>query len=193
MKTIVIASFNKHKIEEFKKLLPAGYNVISALEAGIKEEPEETGSTFEENALIKAQFIAQRCTYPCLADDSGLEVEALNGAPGVHSARYAGEQKSDRDNTEKLLEALQNSGNRNAQFRTVLAYVSNGESHIFEGEVKGEISNVPKGSLGFGYDPVFIARGENRTFAEMSPEEKNSISHRKRAMEKFVLFLDNQS
>lgn len=191
MKTIVIASFNKHKIDEFKRMLPSDYQAISALEAGINEEPEETGVSFEENARIKARFISERCNFPCLADDSGLEVEALNGDPGVHSARYAGSQKSDTDNVQKLLENLANTEHRIARFRTVLAYISDGETHLFEGEVRGRINRLPAGKDGFGYDPVFIADGETRTFAEMSPDEKNAISHRKKAMDKFVHFLAN--
>jgi XTP/dITP diphosphohydrolase len=156
----------------------------------LSEEIPETGSTLAENSLQKARYIAEKFQVTCLADDSGLEVDSLGGAPGVYSARYAGEPKNDQANLELLLQSLKGVDNRNARFVTVLTYHHQGVYHQFEGEIKGEIVEAPRGNQGFGYDPVFQPENEVKTFAEMSLTEKNQIAHRARALEKFKFFLD---
>ena len=182
------ASQNKNKIREISALLPAGFEV-KGIDDVTSSELEETGATLEENALQKASFVAAATGEAAFADDTGLEVEALNGAPGVISARYAGEQKNAADNIAKILREMEGVENRKAQFRTVIALVKEGETHLFEGKVEGTIAAAPCGEQGFGYDPIFIPNGSSRTFAEMSLEEKNQWSHRARALKKLVGFL----
>lgn len=187
--SIVFASNNNHKINEVKQLLPPEINILSLTSIDCVEEIPETALTFEGNAILKANYVTKFYGHHCFADDTGLEVEALNGEPGVYSARYAGEQKNANDNMQKLLKNLENSTNRNAQFKTIICLNINGEQHLFEGIVKGKIGLEPKGNQGFGYDPIFIPDGYTTTFAEMSMEEKSKISHRGFAIQKLVHFL----
>jgi len=186
---LVFASNNKHKIKELKELLPEKFEIVSLEDIGCTEDIPETADTIEGNAILKANYITQNYDLPCFADDSGLEVEALGGAPGVYSARYAGEQKSDSDNIEKLLEQLKHSKNRKAQFKTVIVLNLNNEQHLFTGIIKGEIIISKRGINGFGYDPVFVAENSDKTFAELTSEEKNKVSHRARAVEKLSNYL----
>lgn len=189
MKKIVFATNNKHKLNEIRKITAGKIEILSLSDIECNEEIEETGTTLEENALIKAHYVKSKYGYDCFADDTGLEVECLNGEPGVYSSRYAGPDCNPDDNMNKLLNEMQGSGNRNAQFRTVIAAILNGSEHLFEGVVKGKITENKRGSNGFGYDPVFIPNGYNHTFGELSNEIKNGISHRAVAMEKFTAFL----
>lgn len=189
---LVFATHNPHKLQEIKALLPGSILLSGLFEAGLADEIPETGQTLKENALIKAQFVAEKFKVNCFADDSGLEVEALNGEPGVYSARYAGPKKIDANNVDKLLKSMEGKTNRKARFKTVIALILDAETHLFTGEVHGKITHMPKGSNGFGYDPVFIPEGCNSTFAEMAAEEKNRLSHRARAVEKLVAFLGNK-
>lgn len=186
--TIVLATRNAGKAREFQALLGSlNCTVLTALEAGYDKEPKETGKTFRENALIKAKAVAAHVPYPVLADDSGLEVETLNGAPGIHSARYARSGAKDENNRRKLLSVLQGKSNRRARFVCVLCFLEPGkEPQFFEGECAGVITQEEHGQGGFGYDPVFIPKGETRTFAEMTSEEKNPMSHRGRAVAAFL-------
>lgn len=181
---IVAATSNQGKIREIKKIF-SNIEIISMKEAGIDTEIEENGKTFEENALIKACAISNLCDCPVLSDDSGLCVDALDGAPGIYSARYAGENATDEERYTKLLFELQNIKNRNAKFVSAVAIVyPNGKRLTATGEVTGKIGYEPKGENGFGYDPIFICDELGKTFSEATDEEKNSISHRKRALEK---------
>lgn len=191
MKELVFASQNRHKIEEINQLLGEHFQVISAADCGITEEIPETGNTFAANALQKARYVYAKTGKNCFADDSGLSVDALNGEPGVYSARYAGAAKSDRDNVAKLLHNLRSHTNRTAKFTTVIALIWQENEYLFEGIVHGTITTEPKGNNGFGYDPVFKPEGHHHTFAQMHAEEKNMISHRKQALEKVKLFLAN--
>ena len=187
---LYLATQNKHKVEELTALLQNHFEIRDLSSLPITEEIPETGSTLAETSLQKARYIAEKFLVSCLADDSGLEVEALGGAPGVYSARYAGEPKNDQANLQLLLTNLSGLTNRNARFVTVLTYFADGNYHSFEGEIKGAIVEAPRGSQGFGYDPVFQPEKETRTFAEMTLAEKNKIAHRARALEKFKNFLD---
>jgi XTP/dITP diphosphohydrolase len=187
--TFVLATNNAHKVEEILARLPEGYACLTAAAAGITEELPETQYTLEDNALEKASYCFEKTGLPSLADDTGLEVEALGGAPGVYSARYAGFQRSASDNIAKLLANLAEVTNRKARFRTVMAWVTSEGKQTFEGVVNGEIAMFPKGNQGFGYDPVFLPEGLPTTFAEMSLEKKNSMSHRARALDRFVAHL----
>ena len=189
MKEMVFATNNPHKLDEIRKIGEGRLRILSLADIDCREEIEETGNTLEENALIKARFIKEKYGYDCFADDTGLEVDALKGAPGVYSARYAGEGCSFTDNMDKLLAALQGIENRTAQFRTVIALVLNGKEYLFDGVIKGKIIEEKRGSTGFGYDPIFMPDGYDKTFAELGNEVKNSISHRALAMEKLVDFL----
>lgn len=189
---LVFASSNQNKVTEIQKLVGNKFKLLSLKDIKCIEEIAETGKTFQENALIKARYIYQKYKYNCFGDDSGLEVEALNNAPGVYSARYAGEPKNDTNNTKKLLSELGSNPNRNARFKTYIALVIDGKECLFEGEIKGKISLQPIGSGGFGYDPVFIPDGYTKTFAEMSLDEKNRISHRAIATQKLVDYLNNK-
>ena len=189
MKKIVFATNNKHKLDEIRKITTGRIEILSLSDINCNEDIEETGTTLEENALIKARYVKNKYDYDCFADDTGLEVEALNGEPGVYSSRYAGAQCNPQDNMNKLLDALQGINNRNAQFRTVIAVTLNNNEHLFEGVVKGHITTEKHGNNGFGYDPVFMPSGYNQPFGELSDEVKNGISHRAVAMEKFIAFL----
>lgn len=186
---LVFASSNQNKVAEIQKLVGNKIKLLSLKDINCTEEIEETGKTFHENALIKARYIFEKYKYNCFGDDSGLEVEALNNEPGVYSARYAGEPKNDSNNTQKLLNELGSKTNRSACFKTVIALVIDGKEQFFEGEIKGKITSQPIGNGGFGYDPVFIPNGYDRTFAQMSLEEKNVISHRAIATKKLIQHL----
>lgn len=189
MKTIVFASANTHKLDEIRAMLPADIELLSSADIGFTEEVDETGDTFEENAELKAEALYNFSGKPCFADDSGLEVKALKKQPGVKSARYAGEPVNHQKNTELLLRNLEGKKNRSARFVTLICLKTADKTLFFEGEVRGSIASEPRGTNGFGYDPVFIPEGETRTFAEMSSEEKNAISHRKNAVMKLLDFL----
>ena len=191
---IVLATHNKGKMSEINNLLSSSYEVLTLDHfPNIKEIPE-TGKTLKENAFIKARTVFEMTGLPSLADDTGLEVEALGGEPGVFSARYAGEQASYQDNCEKLLKNMMRvpKENREAKFRTVIAYKDDNRELSCDGSVKGEIAQSPKGSFGFGYDSVFYYPPLEKTFAELSEEEKNSISHRGRALRKFLLLFNDK-
>lgn len=181
---IVLATQNPGKISEIQALIPANIQVVTARECGIIDEIPETGDTLEINAIQKAEFLFKKTGLPSLADDTGLEVEHLNGAPGVYSARYAGEAKDNNANMDKLLLELKDVKNRKARFRTVLAWATADGTKIFEGVIEGNIAQQKMvGSYGFGYDPIFIPNGHQRSFAQMLPSEKSSMSHRGRALE----------
>lgn len=175
---LVFASNNKNKIQEIQQLLPENIKILSLEDIGCHEDIPETADTIEGNAILKANYVTQKYGYDCFADDTGLEVKALNGAPGVYSARYAGEQKNAADNMDKLLAALSGSSNRKAQFKTVIALNINNQQHLFTGIAKGEITLTRKGNQGFGYDPIFKPEGYDVTFAELDMAEKAAISHR---------------
>ena len=185
---------NKGKIREMQEILsPLDIEIVSQQEIGIELDAEETGDTFEKNALIKARAVAMVCDYPILADDSGICVEALGGAPGVRSARYAGDDASDSDRVNKLLRELSSEKNRNAKFVAAVAFIwPDGTEITARGVVKGHITTEPRGENGFGYDPVFFADELGKTFAESTDEEKNSVSHRGRALEKLCKKLKNE-
>ncbi len=187
---LIFATQNKHKLEEVMKMLPSNFELQSLSDLNCFEELPETHETLHENALEKAKYIAQKFHQNCFAEDTGLEVEALNGAPGVYSARYAGDHKNHSDNINLLLKNLNGITNRKARFRTVIALILNGKEYLFEGIINGNIAKKPTGSMGFGYDPVFIADGYDKTFAEISIEEKNNISHRARAFQALKTFLN---
>lgn len=186
---LVFSTNNKHKLEEVKAILEPYYQILSLKDIGDDTDIPETGETLEDNALIKANYLWDTYHTNCFADDTGLEVEALNNAPGVYSARYAGEQKSSTDNVAKLLKELEGKENRNAQFRTVIALIIDGKKYVFEGKIKGVITTSARGDSGFGYDPVFQPEGYDKTFAELTLADKNEISHRARAVEQLALFL----
>jgi len=186
---LVFASNNKNKILEIQNMLPAGITLLSLEEIGCIEEIAETADTIEGNAILKANYVTEKYGYDCFADDTGLEVEALNGAPGVYSARYAGKQKNDNDNMDKLLYELEKEPNRNARFKTVIALNLNRQQQLFTGLVFGEITKEKSGTAGFGYDPIFKAQGFKDTFASIPMEEKARISHRGKAVQQLIAFL----
>ena len=185
----VFASNNKNKILEIQSILPESIKILSLSDIGCNEDIPETANTIEGNAILKANYVTQKYGYDCFADDTGLEVEMLNGEPGVFSARYAGEQRNDNDNMDKLLAELDNKDNRNAQFKTVICLNINGEQHLFTGIAKGEITEEKLGNQGFGYDPIFQPEGYQHTFAQISFEEKANISHRGKATRALIAFL----
>lgn len=187
---LVFASNNQNKIAEIKQMLPNSIELLSLEDIGCTEEIPETANTIEGNAILKVNYVTEKYGYPCFADDTGLEVEALNGEPGVYSARYAGEQKNADDNMNKLLENLIDKQNRKAQFKTIIALNINNEQHLFEGIIKGEIISEKRGIKGFGYDPIFVPEGFSRTFAEMEMNEKAILSHRGIATRKLISFLE---
>jgi len=186
---IVFATNNPNKLKEIQALMPKGIAILSLKEIGCTEDIPETGTTLEANAFQKAHYLKEHYGYDCFADDTGLEVEALNGAPGVYSARYAGPERSAEANMAKILEELKGKENRKAQFRTAIALILNGEEQLFEGKVEGHISEEKKGEEGFGYDPIFLPENDKRSFAQMTMAEKGAISHRGRAVKKLVDFL----
>ena len=189
MKTIVFATNNSHKISEVRDILLGKMNIVSLEDIHCFEDIPETAETLEGNALLKAQYVKDHYGYDCFADDTGLEVEALNGAPGVRSARYAGDNHDSDANIEKLLKALEGQPNRKARFRTVIVLICNGEKMFFEGAITGRLITERRGRGGFGYDPIFVPDGYEQTFAELDAAEKNKISHRAIATMKLSEFL----
>ena len=189
--TFIIASNNAHKVSEIQLLIGSDFILKTLADIGFTEDIPETGDTLVENALIKARHIYNIYQQNCFADDSGLEIEELHGAPGVYSARYAGEPVNHQKNNEKVLQALIGKTNRNASFRTVIALIFEGEEFIFEGKIDGKITEQLKGNNGFGYDPIFKPNGYEQCFAEMSLSEKTQISHRGIAVAKLAAFINN--
>lgn len=189
---IVFATNNKHKLEEIKDILGKDFEIVSLVEIGCHEDIPETGLTLEENARQKSTYIVEHYNYDCFADDTGLEVDALNGEPGVHSARYAeGTDHDSEANMRKLLSKMSNVKDRTARFRTVISLIINGVEHQFEGRVEGRIATEKHGKEGFGYDPIFIPEGYDKSFAELGEEVKNQISHRARAVKKLAEYLSS--
>lgn len=187
---LVFATNNSHKLSEIRAILGQEMEILSLSDIGCHDDIPETADTLQGNALIKARWVKERYGYDCFADDTGLEVTALGGGPGVHTARYAYPDRHDPEaNTQKLLTALQGETDRTAQFRTVIALILNGEEHLFEGIVRGEIATEKRGTEGFGYDPVFVPENMGKTFAELGTDVKNTISHRARAVAKLAAFL----
>ncbi len=192
MHTLVFATNNPHKAREVEQILGREFQVKTLRDIGCFEEIEETEPTLEGNALLKARYVKERYGYDCFSEDTGLEVEALEGAPGVHTARYAGEEKNPEANIALLLKNLEGRESRRARFRTVIALAMNGRELLLEGVCEGSIATGKRGSGGFGYDPVFIPDGYNQTFAELGDDVKNRISHRAKATEKLVALLGGE-
>lgn len=193
MKTLVFATNNAHKLHEAKVALGDAITILSLADIQFTDEPEETEQTIEGNALLKARNLYAKTGQNCFADDTGLEVDALNGAPGVNSAYYSGLPRDDKRNVALLLQNLQGQTNKKAHFKTVIALIINGEEHLFEGIVNGKIAEEPAGTQGFGYDPIFLPEDLATTFAQMPLEEKNKYSHRARALAKMVAFLQQKA
>lgn len=191
MKTIVVSTSNPHKLIEFRQMMPHT-DVKGLKDLGFTEEIPETGNTLEENALIKARFLYEKLSMPVMAEDTGLEVEAINNEPGVYSARYAGPENDSEANMKKLLTRLMNEENRKARFRTVIAFINEDGEFLFEGIINGIISNEKLGLNGFGYDPIFFPDGFHKSFAQMSNEEKNAISHRGQALKKLLQWMESR-
>ena len=189
---IVFATNNAHKLREVQQTVGDKFEIVSLRECGVVEDIPENEPTLEGNALAKARYIYSRTGLSCFADDTGLEVDALGGEPGVRSARYATDGHDDEANKRLLLERMEGKENRGAQFRTAMALILDGEEYLFEGVVRGEILTQESGNGGFGYDPLFAPEGRSESFAEMSAEEKNAISHRGRAVRKLAEFLNNK-
>lgn len=186
---IVFVTNNSNKLSEIKNLVSSNYNILSLKDINFNEEIEETAITLKGNALIKAQHIHSKYGLNCFADDTGLEIDALNGKPGVYSARYAGPKCNASDNMNKVLFELKNIENRNAKFRTVISLILNNKEYFFEGECEGRILYNPTGKNGFGYDPIFSPKDSNLSFAQMDTKNKNQISHRAIAVKKLISFL----
>lgn len=193
MKTLVFATNNKHKLDEVKKITNHLVTILSLSEINCHDEIPETADTLEGNALQKARYIKEHFGYDCFADDTGLEVEALDNAPGVYSARYAGPDHDAEANMKKLLSEMEGKENRKARFRTVIALIREGEEYLFDGQINGQIIQEKRGNAGFGYDPVFMPDTYTQTFAELGDDIKNGISHRALAVQKLVSFLSNLS
>ena len=191
--TLIFASNNQHKVEEINSIIGDKFTVISLKQAGIDIDIPEPHDTIEANASEKSKIIFQLTKQNCFADDTGLEVEALDGEPGVKSARYAGNEKNFEANIDKLLDKLNGMSNRNAQFKTVISLIWNREEYLFQGIVKGKILYERRGKNGFGYDSVFVAEGSDKSFGEMELYEKNLFSHRKRAMDKMIEFFKQKT
>jgi len=190
-KELVFATNNKHKTEEVGKLLLNEYKVLNLSDIGCTVDIPETGDTFEENAFLKSSYVVKNYQLDCFADDSGLEIEALNNEPGIYSARYSG-QKDDQVNLELVLQKMEGLSNRKARFKTVISLIQGEQNHFFEGVINGYILENPIGDQGFGYDPIFVPEGYEQSFAQMSMEQKNQISHRAIAMRKLIAFLKEQ-
>jgi XTP/dITP diphosphohydrolase len=189
---LVFATNNTNKLIEIKKLLSSSITLKNLNDLNCTEDIPETGNTLEENASQKSNYIVNKYNVNCFSDDTGLEIDALNGEPGVYSARYAGDEKDAVQNMQKVLEKLTGIENRRAQFRTVISLIIDGQEYLFEGIVKGRIEQNAIGDKGFGYDPIFTPDGYKQTFAEMDLQEKNKISHRARAVKKLIEFLNNK-
>ncbi|MFI5451989.1 RdgB/HAM1 family non-canonical purine NTP pyrophosphatase [Pedobacter sp. UC225_61] len=185
---LVFATNNTHKTLEVRELLAPKYEILNLTGIGCDVDIPETGSTFAENATLKSTYVVENYHIDCFADDSGLEVEALNNEPGIYSARYSG-ARGDAENMKFLLQKMEGITNRNAQFKTVISLIQNGKNHLFEGVIYGKLRTTPVGEKGFGYDPIFEPNGYSITFAEMEMEQKNKISHRALAMQKLIAFL----
>lgn len=192
MQRIIFATSNPNKVREVKEMLDGQYEVLSLKDIGCFEDIPETAPTFEGNALQKARYVLDKFGYDCFSEDTGLEIDALNGEPGIYTARYAGPERDADSNMAKAIKELKGKTNRGAQFRTAMALIIAGKEHIFEGIVRGTIREARSGSGGFGYDPIFEPEGYDITFAEMDKEEKNKISHRGRALRKLIEFLKTQ-
>lgn len=190
---LVFATNNLHKLEEVRKITDNNIEIVSLADINCHDDIPETADTLEGNALQKARYIKEKYGHDCFADDTGLEVEALNNAPGVYSARYAGSEHDAEANMKKLLYEMSNKTNRKARFRTVIALILNGKEYLFEGEIKGSISTEKKGINGFGYDPIFVPENYTQSFAEMGNDIKNTISHRAEAVKKLSIFLSNST
>ncbi len=193
MRKLVFATNNRHKLEEVGDVLKDQLEILSLKEINCFDDIPETADTLEGNALLKAKHIYDNYGFDCFADDTGLEVEALDGRPGVYSARYAGEDQNAARNMEKLLRELEGQPNRRARFRTVVALIEGGKVSYFEGKIEGKIIEQQRGSTGFGYDPVFVPDGYSQTFAELGSEQKNKISHRALAVKELINFLKNET
>lgn len=189
---LVFATNNQNKVNEVQSLLPSHITILSLKDIGCEEDIPETQPTIEGNAIQKAQYVKEHYGYDCFADDTGLEVNALNGEPGVFSARYAGSQRNADDNMNKLLTELQDKEDRSAHFKTVVALILDGEQHTFPGICEGTIIKEKKGEKGFGYDPIFMATGFEETFAQISLAEKNRVGHRGKAVQKLIGFLNTK-
>ena len=189
MRKLVFATNNAHKLKEVKAILEPAFTIVSLSELNCYDDIPETADTLDGNALLKAQYIYDKFGLDCFADDTGLEIEALGGEPGVYSARYAGEENCATQNMCKVLRLLGDNKNRKACFRTVIALIQNGETRYFEGRIDGDIATQPRGESGFGYDPIFVPEGYLVSFAQLSAEEKNTISHRALAVGKLTDFL----
>ena len=189
MKQIVFSTHNENKLNEIKKILSDNFKILGLIDLNFNDEIIESGKTLAQNADIKASYINKLYNIDCFADDTGLEIDSLNGEPGVYSARYAGDECSSEKNIEKVLNSLSNKKCRKAVFKTVICLIFNNKKHFFEGKVYGSISSKRMGKQGFGYDPIFIPNGFNKTFSQMSMDEKNKISHRAIAVEKLSKFL----
>lgn len=192
MKNIVFATNNKNKLREIRDIVGSKYNILSLSDINCHEDIPETADTIEGNALLKARFVKEKYGYDCFADDTGLEVEALDNRPGVYSARFAGEDCNSKNNINKLLSELKGIENRKARFRTVIALIKGENEEEFEGVIYGNISHERHGEGGFGYDKVFVPENYEKTFAEMLPEEKNSISHRAKATRLLIEYLNKE-
>ena len=190
---LVFASNNSNKIAEIQALVPKSIEILSLKDIGCTEEIPETAETIEGNAILKANYVTKKYGFNCFSDDSGLEIDFLNGAPGVFSARFAGEQKNDKDNIIKVLRELDGVKNRKAQFKTVIALNLNDQQHLFTGIIKGTITETEKGNQGFGYDPIFLPINYTNTFAELNQSEKSAISHRGQAVAQLLDFLNKNS
>ena len=188
---LIFATHNKNKVIEVKSLINQNINLLNLSDINFTDDINETATTLEGNALLKAQTIFKKTKLNCFADDSGLLVDALNGEPGVYSARYAGEKKNDKENIIKVLRNLNGIENRKAQFKTVLALIINGNEYLFEGIMLGKITHEKMGTNGFGYDPIFMPHGYSKTFAELTLEEKSKISHRALALNKMIKFINS--
>jgi XTP/dITP diphosphohydrolase len=191
MTTLIFATNNEHKVSEIQSLLPKDINVITLQQAGINIDIPEPYDTLQENANTKAKTIFEITKQNCFSEDTGLEIDALNGAPGVHSARYASEDRNFNANIEKVLTNLKNTKNRSAQFRTVICLIWEQKEYYFEGVCRGQIAEQNSGTAGFGYDPIFIPEGATKSFAEMTMDEKNTHSHRKKAVTQLFTFLQS--
>lgn len=189
---LVFATNNNYKTKEISALLDGQYRVLNLTDIGCTTDIPETGSTFAENATLKSSYVVEHYGLDCFADDSGLEIEALNNEPGIYSARYSG-NKNDQQNLELVLEKMKGVSNRKANFRTVVSLIKEGKVHLFEGVVYGTIREEPSGEQGFGYDPIFEPEGYDITFAEMTMAEKNAISHRAKAIHQLIVFLQEQA
>lgn len=188
MTSIVFATQNPNKVREIQQMLPDNFQIRSLADIGCTEDVPETQDTIEGNAIQKAEYVYKNYQVNCFAEDTGLEVEALDGAPGVYTARYAGPKRDPNDNMDLLLKNLADQPNRNARFKTVIALILDGQIHTFTGIVNGEIAQQRSGTDGFGYDPIFLPEGQNQTFAEMDKDSKNAISHRGRALAQLLDF-----